>query len=233
MSSRQEEKERRRAEREALEAKERAAAARGRRLQIAGGAVLVIALVAVALVLVLGGGGDDSTPTTANGPAAGIPAAGPNADDLGAAAKAAGCTVRTLPSEGRGHTEDAVKYKTNPPTSGPHNPVPAEDGIYDRGNTPETEAYVHTLEHGRILFQYRPGTDTRTTSQLETLLNEEVNGTEGYHSVLMENDTKMPFAVAATAWTQMIGCKTMNPKVFDAFRAFRTQYVDKAPELIP
>jgi len=43
----------------------------------------------------------------------------------------------------------------------------------------------------------------------------------------------MPFAVAATAWTHILGCKTMNPRVFDAIRAFRERFVDKGPELIP
>ena len=39
----------------------------------------------------------------------------------------------------------------------------------------------------------------------------------------------MPFAVAATAWDHQLGCPTMNPKVFDAIRAFRTEYIDKGP----
>ncbi len=42
----------------------------------------------------------------------------------------------------------------------------------------------------------------------------------------------MPYAVAATAWTQMLGCRQMNDKVFDALRAFRARYVDKGPELV-
>jgi hypothetical protein len=43
----------------------------------------------------------------------------------------------------------------------------------------------------------------------------------------------MPFQVAAVAWTHFLGCPTMNDKVFDAMRAFRTRFVDKGPELIP
>jgi hypothetical protein len=66
-----------------------------------------------------------------------------------------------------------------------------------------------------------------------TLFNEKVNGAEGYHTLLFENNTNMPYAVAATGWTQMLGCKTMNPKVFDAIRAFRARYTDKGPEFIP
>ena len=55
----------------------------------------------------------------------------------------------------------------------------------------------------------------------------------GYHMVLFQNNTNMPYAVGATAWTRLLGCKTFNPKIFDAIRAFRTEYVDKAPEQVP
>ena len=55
----------------------------------------------------------------------------------------------------------------------------------------------------------------------------------GYHLLLFENGTNMPFAVAATAWDHQLGCPTMNPKVFDAIRAFRDEYIDKGPEKVP
>jgi hypothetical protein len=238
MASRQEEKQRRRAEREAAEAKAASAAARARRLQMIGGAVLVIAVVAVAAVLISSGGGGSSSsndPSSTKGANVAIPAPGPLAkgDKLAAAAKAAGCVSKTFPSEGRTHTTSTVTYKTNPPTSGNHNPTPAQDGIYDPGNTPEKENFVHALEHGRIEIQYAPGTPKHTRDQLETLFNEKVNGTEGYHTLLFENNTNMPYAVAATAWTHLLGCPKMNDKVFDAIRAFRLAYTDKGPEFIP
>jgi hypothetical protein len=234
MSSRQEEKAARRAEREEAERKAQASSARTRRLQMVGGGVLIVAVIAVVIVLVTGGGGSDSGPS-AKTSGASIPAPGPNAkaDKLAVAAKAAGCTVKTYPSEGRNHTTAKVTYKTNPPTSGSHNPTPAQDGIYDPGNTPAKENFVHALEHGRIEIQYRKGTPQSTIDQLVTLFNEKVNGAEGYHTLLFENNTNMPFAIAATGWTQLLGCKTMNPKVFDAIRSFRSRYVDKGPEFIP
>jgi hypothetical protein len=43
----------------------------------------------------------------------------------------------------------------------------------------------------------------------------------------------MPFAVAAVAWGQLLGCPAFNPKIFDALRDFRTSYLDKGPEQIP
>ena len=43
----------------------------------------------------------------------------------------------------------------------------------------------------------------------------------------------MQFAVAATAWDQRLGCPTMNDQLFDALRAFRAEYIDKGPEVLP
>ena len=51
--------------------------------------------------------------------------------------------------------------------------------------------------------------------------------------LLFQNTTNMPFAVAAAAWGHYVGCKTMNPKVFDALRAFRQTYINKGPEVVP
>jgi hypothetical protein len=235
MASRQEEKQRRRAEREAAEAQSRAAAARARRLQMVGGAVLVAAIIAVAAVLIGSKGGSSggtNDPSARTGASVPIPKAGPlaTADKLPQAAKAAGCVSKAFPSEGRTHVTTTVHYKTNPPTSGNHNPTPALDGIYDPGNTPTKEHFVHTLEHGRVEVQYRPGTPKHTRDQLETLFNEPLHGLAGYKMLLFENNTNMPYAVAATAWQHLLGCPKMNDKVFDAIRAFRAVYTDKGPE---
>ena len=105
-----------------------------------------------------------------------------------------------LANEGSGHEEKDFKasdYKQNPPTSGNHFPQWYEDGIYAPGDTPELGKLVHTLEHGRIDIQYKPGTPAATVAQLETLYNE-MDG--GHHLLLFENTTGMKAAVAATAW---------------------------------
>jgi hypothetical protein len=89
---------------------------------------------------------------------------------------------------------------------------------------------VHPLEHGRIEVQYKPGTPSSTVRQLEALLAEQ---SDGYHMLLFENTTDMRYAVAATAWTHLLGCPEMNDKVFDALRTFRARYIDKGPEQVP
>ena len=50
---------------------------------------------------------------------------------------------------------------------------------------------------------------------------------------MYENVTDMPYEVAATAWTQLLGCKTLNDRTFDALRAFGDRYVDEGPERVP
>jgi hypothetical protein len=231
MSSRQQEKERRRQERLERERQEAAAAARKRRLGlVAGGAIAAALVIAVVVAVAAGGGGGGSKSSKQTG-IKDVPVPGRKITSLDAAAKAAGCTLKTFVpgSHDRDHVTTSVKYKQNPPVFGPHNPVPASDGIYDPGKTPSIETLVHPLEHGRVEFQYKPGTSTKQIGQLQSVAKE----AKGYHVLLFENPTGMPFAVAATAWTHQLGCPTFNPKVFDALRDFRLAYLDKGPEFIP
>lgn len=228
MAHRAEEKERLRREREAAEQAAQASADRRKRVGIVGGVTLVAAIAVIAVLAIASGGSG-----TANKPATDAKIPPVKVRDLTQAAAAAGCAVKTYPIEGRGHTTKAVKYKTNPPTSGPHDPTPSQDGIYAPGNPPDVEQSVHTLEHGRIDFQYRKGTPKNVIAQLTTLVSEKVKGTNGYHSLLFENPTGMKAQVAATAWGRAITCPTMNDRVFDALRAFRLARIDKGPEFIP
>ena len=223
MSSRKDEKERLRQEREQREAAAAAKAKRARLLQMIGGVVVACAIIAGVAVAVSssGGGGDDDVDDAA----------------MKAAAQAAGCVYRAFPDEGQDHVTGKLTtadFKTNPPTSGAHNPEPAPDGSYIAGNEPEIANWVHTLEHGRIVLQYRPGVDKAVVTALEGLFKEDLAGSgSGYHSVLMRNNSKMPFQVAAVAWRHFMACREFTPKSVEALRAFRTELVDKAPEKLP
>jgi Protein of unknown function (DUF3105) len=221
MAHRSEEKERRRRERQEREEAARRAAARKRTLQLGGGVVAALVVIAVVAVVALGGGGGGGGKDSAD------------PSQVTADAKAAGCTFRSFPSEGRTHTAGKVTYKTNPPTSGNHNPTPAQDGIYRAGNSPPKENFVHSLEHGRIEFQYKPGAPAADVAKLRALAEEPVNGTPGYHMLMFENNTNMPEEFAATAWTKSIACPRLTPKAIDAMRAFRKAFTDKGPEFIP
>lgn len=225
MSSRQEEKEQRKQERLAREAAAAATAKRKRLLQLIGGVVVACAVLAGGVFALAGGGGNDG--------------GGVNNAELRATATKAGCEYRAFPSYGQQHENrefTAADYKTNPATSGSHVPpgLEAQAGLYVAGNEPKIGAWVHSLEHGRVLFQYRPGSKPNVPADLEKLFNEDVKGSGGaYHSILMRNNSDMPYAVAAVAWRHYMVCKTYTPAVIDALREFRTALVDKAPELVP
>lgn len=58
--------------------------------------------------------------------------------------------------QGRGHIEqkewEKFNYKSNPPTSGPHDAVWTNTGIYDQ---PQADGHlVHSLEHGYVILSY-------------------------------------------------------------------------------
>ncbi len=219
MAKRVEEKERRRLERIEAEEAARRATSRKRTIQIAVGAVLALAVVAAIVVVATAGGGKSGGSV--------------DTGRLAADAKAAGCTYKAFPSQGRDHTANKVTYKTNPPTSGPHNPTAAQDGIYAPGNSPAKENFVHSLEHGRVEFQYKPGTSAADVAKLRKLAESPFNGTDGYHTLLFENNTKMPAQFAATAWTRSITCSSLSPASVKALQDFRKAFTDKGPEFIP
>jgi hypothetical protein len=233
MSSRQEEKAARRAEREAQEAAARRAANTSKRVQMAFGAFLVIAILGGSTFLLLNGSDSQSTGEVSDAPTAQVTLPPVKIADLADAVAAAKCTQTNPEIEGSTHVTGTVNYKTNPPSSGNHNQVPAEDGVYDPGNEPAKENYVHSLEHGRIEIEYAPGTPKATIDQLVAVGHEELKGSVDYHRLIFQNNTNMPFKVAAVAWGHILGCPAMNPQVIDAIRAFRKAYTDKGPELIP
>jgi hypothetical protein len=190
-----------------------------------------VAIAAVVVAIVAGGGSDNRRPSHRGGVAiANVPIPAPRHTNLQAAATAAGCSLANPPSEGRDHVAGSVTYHTNPPSSGSHAPVPAHDGVYGPGATPAKERLVHALEHGRVEIQYRPGTPTAVIGQLQSLVDEFAARDSDPRVLLFENTTAMPFAIAAVAWTHILGCASYRPAVLDALRQFRRAYDLKAPE---
>jgi hypothetical protein len=239
MASRKEEKERRKAERIAAEQAAKAAAARQQRLRLFGAVGLaLVAVVAVVLAITLSKGSSHAAPKhSANVPAL-------KNSNLESAAKAAGCVVLNYPQDYGPHGSSqsdpnnlythvggSVKYKTNPPAFGNHNPTPASDGDYVGQGTPSKEHLVHALEHGRVEIQYRPGLPQHDISQLESVFKEQAGkfGPEQYE-LLFENKTNMPYDVAAVAWVHILGCKHWSPGVLDAIRDFRAKWSFQGPE---
>jgi hypothetical protein len=226
MASRKEEKERRRQERLAAE---RAAAEQAHRRRtygiFVGGVLAVATVVAIVVVVAAGGGGGGSDKDSGDYSVKAentLPPPAQKISDLEQAAKKAKCELENPVIDGRSHVTKKVKYKTNPPTSGNHNPVPTLDGVYTK--QPNFTNLVHTLEHGRIELEYSPSLSQKRLRQLGGLFNE-----DPHILLLFPNDT-MRYRVAAAAWGHLIGCKRMTDATFDALRAFRDRYRDQAPE---
>jgi len=234
MASRKEQKEAARAERLAKEQQAQAAEKRKRLIGVGAAAVLVLAIVVVLVFVVAGGddgggeqgngGGENIEISYPDGPDA--PKPGPDASDLKAAATAAKCKLVDPPNEGSTHVEESVVYKANPPTSGNHNPVPAEDKDYSK--PPDVEMSVHSLEHGRVHIQVKPDTPKDVIGKLKSVFDE-----DPYHMMIYPNGTKMKEPVAITAWDHQMLCPTPDDKTYDAVRAFKNEYRDKGPEFVP
>src|SRR5829696_8924658 len=238
VASRQEQKDQRRQERLEREEAERRAVGRRKRLQYVFGGLLALAavggIIAVLALGVFGGdeGGGPGDPKSAADAGSGVTLPEQKTGDLNAAAKAAGCELNHPKIEGGVHQDREFKasdYKTNPPTSGNHNPDWYQDGIYAPGDVPKLGMLVHTLEHGRIDVQYKEGTSDGDVTKLEAFLAE----TDGYHMLLFQNTTGMDAAVAATAWGHALTCADIGDATWDALRTFRTSYIDKGPEAVP
>jgi hypothetical protein len=200
-------------------------------------AAVVLAAAVVVIVLATGGESDDAVGET-NGDAhininlefgstngiapderAGTPPPPVEAAALAAAAKAAGCELRLrLRDEGHQHIppgSPTPDYATNPPTSGPHVDAPYQqaDGAYSE--TPTEIDFLHSLEHGRMAIQYSPDLPEADQLALKGLYD------TMYGATLLFPNGNMPYEVAATTWTNLLGCPTYEgAATLDAIRAF-------------
>jgi hypothetical protein len=150
--------------------------------------------------------------------------------DLQKAAAAAGCDLQLdLEDEGNTHItkeSEIPDYGTNPPTSGDHNPEQLADGAYSE--MPDPWYFVHSLEHGRIEIQYSPDLSEQDQLALKGVFDESPAG------MLFFPNSEMPYDVAVTAWTQLMGCDTYKgDATLDAIRDFRDTYRGLGPEPLP
>jgi len=142
--------------------------------------------------------------------------------NLKQAANRAGCTLRLmLRDEGHEHiapTAATPGYETDPPTSGPHAEAPFQqaDGAYSE--MPGEIFLVHSLEHGRLQIQYSPELPEEDQLALKGLYD------TLYGGALFFPNSNMDYEVAATAWTNLLGCPEYKGAItLDAIRDFGRQ----------
>lgn len=260
MASRKDEKERLRQQR--VEAEQQASASARKRLMlgyvVAG--VLTVAIAIGVIVAVAGGGSNDKTSTSAADTVVVNDDPNVNTDfgvldkdvriddregttpppvengDLVGASREASCDLQLdLPDEGNTHFSDlnkVVEYGTNPPTSGDHyagngaGAGAAADGAFL--DTPNWNRLLHALEHGRVEIQYSPDLPEDQQLALKGVFDEARPG------VILFPNADMPYDVAVTAWTNLVGCKSYEGNAtLDVVRDFRDRFLGRGPEAIP
>jgi Protein of unknown function (DUF3105) len=237
VSHRREQKEKLRREREERERQARAAEQRKKLVGYGAGGLLALAAVVVLVVLATGGsdGGSDAQAAEVFPDGGSIPQQ--KVFEVAPAARAAGCTLKDVKATSREHTtslSEHVKYSTNPPTSGKHYQIPAQDGIY--GDPPQDEELVHGMEHGRVIFWVKPTIPEDQRADIRALVED-----DSYQMFLVPR-ANMPYAVAATAWDadpapngtgKLMTCDQVNDKTYDALAAFRDEHRSQGPEPVP
>ena len=184
----------------------------------------VLVLVAVVLgVVFLTGGGDDEK----------------GVDRVRAALAAAGCTLQSEPAQPGDHTAAAdatedPKWNTDPPTTGPHNEIPAIFGSYD--SPIQIAQAVHNLEHGGIFVYYGDDVPEATVAELQAFYDEDST------AMLLAPLPQLGDEIALGAWVTpdprpgAVGeggqghLATCNEFDEDAFAAFRDEFRFKGPE---
>jgi hypothetical protein len=169
-----------------------------------------LSTLALAATLVACGGGGGSTPTDppTTGPSVGTPVA----------------------NEGWSHVSEgsAVTYRSNPPASGSHYPVWLR---YQEYTTAIPRGYwVHNLEHGAVVFLYRPDAPAAAVTALRDVFRGLPNDPQcGHPRALMTVDPLMPRAVAVVAADWLLDGDTVDAQ---RIRDFVAQHRNRAPENI-
>jgi hypothetical protein len=156
---------------------------------------------------------------------------------LEAAAKAAGCELKSYRVASKDHIPDieaTVRYSSIPPTSGKHFAVPAPDGAYEK--SPYLKTIVHSLEHGRVALWFKPDLPREARAALKAFFDHDEE-----LMLLVPDENGKDYQVTATAWNRkpkplgtgrLLGCPEYNDDVFTALEAFKLRHRGKGPEKV-
>ena len=154
----------------------------------------------------------------------------PISANVEAAAKTAGCTVKSWPSEGNPSSHVATESATdisNPPLSGAHNERWADWGVYNK--PVPFKHQLHNLEHGGVFVHY--GKDVPVA---------EVNAIREWWAkspafILVAPNTAPTFptnAVVVGSQQRWLVCKPFAAAQISAVDAFVKEYRGRGPEQI-
>ena len=106
-----------------------------------------------------------------------------------------------------------VVWETDPPTSGPHYPVPPKGGDYDYALSNLEQ--VSFLESGGVIIQYLPSITSIDQQKLTSFASD---------SVIISPNEKLKSLLVATAWTWKLSCKNYE---FESLEKFITDHQGK------
>ena len=132
-------------------------------------------------------------------------------------------------------------YNSSPPSSGPHWPNPAKNGVYD--DPLPDEQVIHNMEHGHVWLAYRPnksgspseegspeanlkpGVSEEEISKLKELVNDDD------WKVIMTPRAKNETKIALVAWGRVLKMDEVDyNKIEDFIRTYRNRGPEKTPE---
>jgi hypothetical protein len=153
----------------------------------------------------------------------------------------AGCTLQTFAGQGASHVEqleEGFEYNSDPPTTGPHHPIPAPFDVYDQPVEPLR--FVHNLEHGGVVILYGDDVPEADVQALVDWYRDDPNG------LLVSPYPQNGDRISLAAWTADVD--PQNPTEAtnqrgvlakcpgfreDAFDAFKDEFGFQGPERFP
>ncbi|MFC5186514.1 DUF3105 domain-containing protein [Actinomadura harenae] len=112
----------------------------------------------------------------------------------------------------RDHVTTPVKYDTNPPIGGAHDPLWQNCGVYT--SALRNENAVHALEHGAVWITYRPDLPTDQVVKLSAKV-----GATAY--TLLSPYPGLDSPIALSAWGKQLKVQSAgDPRVDEFLRAF-------------
>jgi hypothetical protein len=133
--------------------------------------------------------------------------------ELDTAAARAGCELQ------RAHAGELL----NPPVLGGAAAAPAAPGFYEESL--DGESLLAAMREGVIVIHFRD----LSSSEVDLLRDFQEAVPDG--TIVVRNETGMPFAVAVTAYRRLLGCRTLNQSSVDAIQLFRGRFVGSGPDV--
>lgn len=121
-------------------------------------------------------------------------------------------------------------YNSSPPTSGPHWPADAKNGVYE--NQLPDEQLVHNLEHGYVWISYKAGSEASPEAGIsesdKKKLTEIVTGDSW--KMILEPREKNDARIVLAVWGRLLKMDSLDE---GKIKEFISIYRDKGPEKTP